>query len=967
MNGNKVGGLSSATRSCGIKAFFQDVQSKITSSQYSYLVYAFVIPTALTFLVYLANGIHPFGDGSVLVLDLNGQYVYFFESLRNAVYGEGSFLYTFSRALGGEYMGIYAYYLASPLSYIVCLFPAHRILDALLTIILIKSGLCGLSFGFYLHKHSKNPNKVVIVVFSVMYALCSFAVVHQNNIMWTDAIIWLPIIAYAIEQIIINRKYKLFVISLSLTIMSNYYIGYMVCIFCVVYFIYFHLAHGKDVRNPYEKKYHTLKSCLNFVIFSLIAVAIAGFIILAAYYSLSFGKNEFSNPSWSLYAKFNVLDFLTKFLPGTYDTVRPEGLPFVYCGLLVLIAVPIYFMSRQVRIREKLASLALIVFFVLCMIASPLDLIWHGFQEPNWLNHRYSFMLCFVLLVLAYKGIGNLRKCSEKFILAICTFIVLFVAVCEKLSFRTYIDTGRYDYNVEKLETFYTVWLTIIVTVLLLAVLCLMIRTTDKRMREGMTAVLACIICVEMFCNALAIVSQFDNDVVYSNYSEYTNYISGLRPVVADLKEYDPSFYRMEKNLHRKKNDNMALSIRGLSNSTSTLNSSAIKFLNNMGYASRSHLSLYAGGNPVSDSLLGIKYIIDKKDTDAVPPIYNKALTSGNYDIYQNPYVMSLAYGVSEDVKNFDFDKYSTQFKKLNALVGAIGGYDNTPEIFKAVDGVTETYHGCENKGTFTNKNIAKTAEKGAGTVTYSFVATQTAEYYFHTPSNSPSECVLKINGKSLGKYLGSESQHIFSIGRFEEGEEVNVVIQLGDDPLNIIGGIDYVWYIDEQVFDDVFSRINAMPQWQIDNEYTDDHLLGTITTSTSSTTVMTTIPYDEGWRIYLDGEQIEAYQTLNALIAFDINTSGDHTLEMRYMPSLYRTGIVISIIGIAVFVIICAVDFILKRVHKSSNTNGISTSYWRLDDFDNTDVDDNTDENLSIKEAIKRMLPFKNNKDGET
>ena len=129
-----------------------------------------------------------------------------------------------------------------------------------------------------LHRCAKIINAIkqlIVVVFSVMYALCSFAVVHQNNIMWTDAIIWLPIIAYAIEQIIINRKYKLFVISLSLTIMSNYYIGYMVCIFCVVYFIYFHLAHGKDVRNPYEKKYHTLKSCLNFVIFSLIAAAIA--------------------------------------------------------------------------------------------------------------------------------------------------------------------------------------------------------------------------------------------------------------------------------------------------------------------------------------------------------------------------------------------------------------------------------------------------------------------------------------------------------------------------------------------------------------------------------------------------------------------------------------------------------------------------------------------------------------------
>ena len=83
-------------------------------SEYWYILIAALIPAVLVFLMYLARGLYPFGNGCVLVLDLNGQYVYFFEALRNfVVNGDTSIIYSFSRALGGEFMGIYAYYIAS--------------------------------------------------------------------------------------------------------------------------------------------------------------------------------------------------------------------------------------------------------------------------------------------------------------------------------------------------------------------------------------------------------------------------------------------------------------------------------------------------------------------------------------------------------------------------------------------------------------------------------------------------------------------------------------------------------------------------------------------------------------------------------------------------------------------------------------------------------------------------------------
>ena len=148
---------------------------------YSYLSYCFFIPVVLYFITYLSMGLHPIGNGSVLVLDLNGQYVYFYEALRNAVLGDTSLLYSFARQLGGEFLGIYAYYVASPFSYIVCLFPQSRILEALLCIFLIKAGISGLTMGYYLHKTSRRINRTNVNVCSVLYSMCAYAVVQQHN------------------------------------------------------------------------------------------------------------------------------------------------------------------------------------------------------------------------------------------------------------------------------------------------------------------------------------------------------------------------------------------------------------------------------------------------------------------------------------------------------------------------------------------------------------------------------------------------------------------------------------------------------------------------------------------------------------------------------------------------------------------------------------------------------------------
>lgn len=945
--------------------FLRRIQNRITNAKSSYLVFCFIVPAILMYLLYLVREIHPFGDGSVLVLDLNAQYVYFFESLRNFVYGDADLLYSFSRALGGEFVGIYAYYIASPLSYIVALFPKHRILEALLTLFILKVGLCGYTFGFYLHKNSKNTNKIMVVAFSVMYSLCAYAVIHQNNTMWIDALIWLPLLTLGIEHLVKFGKYKLFVISLALTIWSNFYIGYMVCIYVAAYFFFYLYAYGDGRNNPRGEKAHKLRSFIRIAVFSAIGVAISAFIILGAYYSLGFGKNEFSNPNWSLTAKFNALDFLTKFLPSSYDTVRPEGIPFVYTGVLTLILVPIFFMSKKIPLREKLASGALIGFFVISFFASTLDLIWHGFQVPNWLNARYSFLFCFFLLVLAYKGFGNLRRVSEKTVLAISAFIVLFVAVCEKQTFKTYVESE------EKLLTFECIWLTIIVTCIFLAILCSLVKVKKVKTRESLSAILAVVVCIEIVCSSISCMVQFDKDVLYSGYSGYNDFLTETRSITETVQENDKGFYRMEKVDQRRLNDNMALATFGLSGSTSTLNADTIKFLHLMGYSSSSHWSQYYGGNPVSDSLLGIKYVIDRNNSKFETLYgYSPEYVVDNNTAYLNPYALSLAYGVDSSVKDFDPNSYDSHFVRLNSLISDMLGEEETLNVFTSIPIEDSSVKYASVSQIEGHTKYAAEKENDAS-VSFTITAPKDGEILFYAPSRYTRKTTLSVNsfkmdnGKktneknaNLGDYFEGTGDRIFSLGSFSKGDTVVVTLKLASDDLYLKTASNYFYYIDDEVFADAFARLKANPQYSIDENFKQSHLTGTIRTEKDSQTIFTSIPYDKGWHIIVDGKEVETYEVMNALIAFDIDEAGDHTLEMKYFPTAYKLGLTISLAGIIVFIAIMIFELISKALFRKFmklEESDCEDTLWLLEDFD-----EDAEQELLLTEEERNGRPLK-------
>ncbi len=856
---------------------------------------AFLFPVAIMALIYVSMEVWPFGNNSVLVLDLNGQYVYYFEAMRDILRGEQGILYSFERAIGGEFLGIIAYYLASPFTILVALFPEGMITESLLTILLLKCGLSGFNMCIYLHK--SHPTKPVNeVIFSVMYALTSYAVVQQHNTMWIDCLLFFPLIMLGMESLIRYGRYKLYVLTLAVAVFSNYYIGYMVCIGVAAYFFFYYLMCTPEERNPLGVKYHFIKTLGRMALFSAIAVGMACIIIMPAYYSLSFGKSTFSNPDFGFNQKFDFLDLISKMYPASYDTVRPEGWPFVFSGTLTLILLPVFFMIKQITPRQKIAYGALMAFFIFSFNSTTIDLIWHGFQRPNWLNYRYSFMLCFAMIVMAYLVFEHIAEIDTRMIMGVGAVLGLLLVILQKLEYKNLPDLSA-------------VWFGIA----FIAVYMILLSGCKHGWLDGSVATITCIfVLLELFCNGLAEVVSLDADVTYSSRTSYVNFMNTWKPAADWVNENDKTFYRAEKTEHRNTNDNFALNLKGLSGSTSTLNAKQIEFNQRMGYSSKSHWSKYLGGTPVSDSLLGVRYILTT-DTHEMNDVYGEPIFHDEETmthVYKNDFAQSLGYMVSQNLTELNMEDYESPFELMNDMVSAMLGKEDV-ELFKAYKNITPELENVETSNVTGHKKYAKVRETYAAKLLYTFTPVNDREIFVYFPSEYPRDAKIKVNGADVSAYFTNDTCRIVSIGKHPAGEELIVSLYLDGEDLYLSNSSDYFYYLDDELFKEVMTKLQANG-YAID-EFTDSTFSGTVTATADKSLLLLTMPYDEGWNIYVDGEKVEAREIMDCLTALTLS-EGEHTLELRYMPKCVKQGVAISVSALALFLVVVAVELIWRK-----------------------------------------------------
>ncbi|MBO7515012.1 MAG: YfhO family protein, partial [Lachnospiraceae bacterium] len=387
------------------------------------LILAFLIPLIAMLLVFIQRKIYPFGDRSFLRTDLYHQYAPFFRELKDKFLNGESLLYSWDIGGGTNFVALMAYYLASPLNWFLFLCPVEFVIEFISYMIVLKIALCGLSFAWYLRKHTRT-NSIGIAFFATFYALSGYMAAYSWNIMWLDCLILFPIIILGLERLVYEDKCLLYCISLSLCVLSNYYISIMVCLTLIIYFLALlfiapmrreeiervdsHRLIKRSIFMNYPKK------IFEFAFYSFLAAGISMIVLLPEMKALQMSASADSTFPKTFSSYFSMLEMLARHLVDVEVHIGLDHWPNLYCGVGILMFIPLYIMNRKVNYREKFAYAGLALIFLASFSMNFLNFIWHGFHYPNSLPCRQSFAYDFIILVAAYKGFMGLKDRSLK-------------------------------------------------------------------------------------------------------------------------------------------------------------------------------------------------------------------------------------------------------------------------------------------------------------------------------------------------------------------------------------------------------------------------------------------------------------------------------------------------------------------------------------------------------------------------
>ncbi len=922
---NKIGSTKPAITAADIIAERKGVKYKPL-----FYIASFLIPFLLTFVSYIGFDIYPFGERSVLTLDLNGQYIYYFESLRDAFWGDGSAFYSWSRNLSGGFMGIIGYYLASPFTLIVMLLPRKMILESVMIMQMAKVGAAGLTFSIYAQK-SKNLRPLQSIMFSTMYAMMAYVVIQLIDPMWIDGPVFLPLIILGVEYLIDDGRKINYIIPTALMFVANFYIGFMIAIFIAIYFFYY-LFFGTSRKFKNIGEYGMV--VLRMGISTLVVLMCSFIMIMPVYNALALGKFDFSEPDYSYRAMFNPLELVPCLLPNQYYSVNVDegtrfyGRPEIYCGVLTFVLIPLFFMNKKIKLNKKIGYGLLSFILIFSMYVKPINMMWHGGQDPNWLPYRYSFLLSFVFVSMAADIFSNLEgyKMSPVSASISAAIVGILTAIfCAKMKDFNY-NEEKYKYvaiypykaNMERgSDSWEELWLgtvafgLILGAIYLIAVYCYS-HTRTKKAKNAITVGMALLIFFETGYNCYDSFRKIFKEVGNSDHSTYTE-IMTAPDVVKKLSEYDGGFYRAEKTFNRMVNDNLAYGLKGISHSSSVMNARAITFIETMGYFTQSFESKYEGCNPVADSILGIKYVLDDplrtNIGSTVDASYIKRFSAdykkdknvpATMDIYENPNALNIGYMADDDILYLTGLGNDNPFNSLNNFLSAMAGSTTdfanlTPRQYYVpfdytvkYDDTKVYYHDYDHNGIIHDCYEAFAGVDDA-VVNIDITVHQDGDIYMHLGSELRNQinvwaAVKGDDGVYRGQKTGNEyydsygiyfnklnnSSPIVRMGPFNKGDEVEIRLTIPPTGSNgkYTGSNEYLmlrknsgfnfYYLDEEAFQEDINKLKTNP-WVLDMSKTNDrHLVGDVDAQEGQI-LMTSIPYEPGWEVQIDGKTVQS------------------------------------------------------------------------------------------------------------
>ncbi len=772
----------------------------------------------------------------------------------------------------------------------------------------LKVGFSSLFFSLYLKKVYERYNPFT-VAFSMLYGLCGYVLGYYWNIMWHDCVMILPLVMLGVYSLIRENKWKLYVFSLAMAVISNFYIGFMVCIFTAIYFF---CECGK-IAMPFKE---FLKKLGLIAVCSVLALALTAFISLPAYNAL--GDTVSSLPNSSSSDEKTLFESLSDDFEKMWKDIKndgadtvgrlasfnqpvpKEGLPNIFSGFISVMLFGFFLTSKKISLREKVSVTCMIAVLLLSMIISDIDIIWHGMHQPNMVPYRYAFVLSFALITMAYRTLiaefdAETAKSQKMHVYIVPVIISALVILCAWNKAETATVVGC-----AALAIVYFVMLTSIQ------------QESTIDMKKKWADALCCLIAVEVIVNTVIAVPT----VRTTTYSSYYYRGEEIERLLKDV-DADNSYGRVETSQEYILNDPALYGYKGVSTFTSTANYDITKLMEKWALCApgKSNRYYYQTTSPLINALLGVEHVIFKNDMKNLNPYLEKAAegwteTNDNGDsykqvIYKNTEALPIGFMADADFLKAEGNDGGNPFEIQNDMFKKITGIDKDLFVQVPLTSVSaETT--VKVTGSKEGEYKLKQDENKEPKMEMNYIAPDDNMLCAYIECKDISKIVV-----SNTTYKAVKRYYVFPAGKYREGEKFQFRFTFEESAKDNSSMKFYVYSMNEELFEEGMALLRDEP-FEIE-KYESTMIAGSIKAEEDGV-FYTSIPYEKGWKLYVDGAETEIQPYENALVCVPL-TKGEHDIVLKYSPYGFTAGVIVSIAALIV-----AIVLILRERRRSNN-----------------------------------------------
>ena len=854
---------------------------------------AFGLPFVILFFIWLFNGVI-FGSRMILAHDQWHQYFPFFLDLQRKLKGGGSLFYSWTNGMGTNYLSMFAYYLASPMNFVAALLPQSMALGFYTFTVMVKISLAGLFCAIFLRKLFDRSD-FSVVFFSLMYAFCAFICGYYWNAIWLDTVALLPLAALGTIALLRDGKFILYTSMLALSVLCSYYVGLFTCIFILLLFICYNICYWDDFSGFGVR-------LARIAFFTVLGLGMTALLSVPAFLGLratssavnKFPKDFAINMS-SDKSVAGVIDGVRKTVAQLGTGILPtsmEGLPNVACGTATAMLAAAYFTTKKTSLREKLCCAFLLLFFTASFIFRQLDYIWHGFHFPNMLPYRFSFLFSFVLLFMAYRTYTQLDRWRWYYCIALIPFALLLL------------------FCVFTVQESAVVWL--LTTLIVAIMLCALFLLGKKKLTKNLVTVLLCLL---LLTEALIGAIRGAQQVGFSDASGYPTAKENVSQLVDEMKALEADtvdLWRAETSQTNTLNDNALNGYNGISTFSSAANSGVSLFLKTIGLAASVAGNRYAYVEtvPLTSTLLGLKYMIDRNALTYDRPFFEEVGTSGNVKLLKNTAYLPMGFMVSDAVLEYDATVRdgSARTDNINYLYRLLSG--SHEDLITTVSGVQQTADenvsvrkASEYRYTITRSSDTSSSDKAH----FTYTLRSDCHFCVFTSAKDLNSISVNVNGGNEISY-NTKYGCLHDFGNLKEGDKV--MLSISAKKANQEGTLTvYAGSFDDEKFNALYDSLSR--QTMLATEIGDTDIAGEILVKEDGICFFS-IPYDKGWTATVDGKTAPTLSVFGAFTGIRLD-AGSHTVALHYETPGFAVGRTVSYVCLAVFLLLVVISLVRR------------------------------------------------------